>query len=129
MSKKKKTKKFSSNRCDWHHILFQRRYFSNGYAKRLREHPYCGSYIPKDTLHRLIHSEIANIPLPDDKYCKQALEAINSWLESGYISLDDPIEKKILTITRCFNATAPKTANALRFQHEIVSKFYSKDGK
>ncbi|MDO4802564.1 MAG: hypothetical protein Q4A15_10405 [Prevotellaceae bacterium] len=127
MSKKKKRKvprKFDPNRCDWHHFLWIKSKWNTGYAKRLREHPYCGAYIPQMTLHREIHQELSNVPLPDGKYCKQALEAINSWLEAGFISLDDPVEKKIEMLIKCFKVNCPNTAKVLEKQRQIVSEFY-----
>ena len=122
--KHRKSKHFDPNRKDWHHILYQKRYYCTGYAKRLREPPYCGAYIPQMTLHRQIHEVLSNVPLPDGKYCKIAYDAIVNWLEAGYISLNDPIEKRIDTLIKCFIVNCPKTAKALLKQKEIVARFY-----
>ncbi len=81
------------------------------------------------TLHREIHQAVNNVPLPDGKYCKQALEAINSWLEANVIRLDDPVEKKVETLIKCFRINCPQTTKALERQKEIILKFYGKDGK
>lgn len=126
MSKKKKNRRTEVNYTakDYHHCLWQARYWKSGWAKRLREHRYCGEYIPKATLHRQIHEAISNVPVPEGKHCRQAYEAIESWLEAGYISIDDPIQKKLETLVKCFNANSPATANALRRQIEIVARFY-----
>lgn len=110
---------------DYHHILFQEKHWKQGYAKILRDHPYCGGYIPQATLHREIHSKIHDVPTPNGKDCKEALIAINSWLAAGYISIDDPMESKIEMITKCFRVKCPATAAILDWQFEIVSKFYS----
>lgn len=129
MPKKRKKKRRSSvvinySSQDWHHFLWQKRHWSKGWAKRLREHPYCGATIPKYTLHRYIHEEIGDIPLPEEKYCKMAFEAIESWLEAGFISIDDPVDKKLETLVKCFNAKNPQTAEKLRKQIKIVARFY-----
>ena len=113
---------------DYHHILFQGRHWKCGWAKILREHPYCGAKIPQGTLHREIHSKIHDIPTPNGPECKIAVEAINNWLESGYISMDDRLDKKIETIAKCFRAKCPATTAMLDWQREVVSKFYSKGG-
>lgn len=72
----------------------------------------------------MIHEYIGDIPVPDGKVCRQTVEALNSWLEAGYISLDDPIEKKLETLIKCFNKAAPATADALRKELQIVTNFY-----
>lgn len=118
----------SSAHCDYHHIFFQGRHWKQGYAKVLREHPYCGAYIPQNTLHREIHSKIHDVPTPNGKDCKEALEAINSWLDGGYISLDDPLDVKLEMITKCFRMKCPATTAILDWQFQIVTKFYDRGG-
>lgn len=111
------------NGLDYHHILYQRKHWQQGYARILREHPYCGAYIPQDTLHREIHSKIHDIPTPNGKDCRVAIEAIDSWLRAGLISLDDPLERKIEVITWCFKAKCKATTAMLEWQRDIVVKF------
>lgn len=129
MSKRRKARRrlVNSVRQDYHHILFQGRHWNQGWAKVLRRHRYCGAYIPKDTLHREIHSKVHDVPTPNGKDCKQAVEAINSWLEAGWISYDDPIEKKLRIIASCFRAKCPATTAILDWQREIVLKFYHRE--
>jgi len=124
MSKKKTKKKyFDLKRQDFHHYLWMKRMYNSGWAKRLREHPYCGDYIPQMTLHRQIHDEIPFIPTPDDKYCKCAYEAINSWLEAKYVSMNDTPEEKLTTLIKCFKVNCPETTNALVKQLDIVKTY------
>ena len=113
-------------REDYHHILFQGRHWKQGWAKKLREHPYCGGYIPQMTLHREIHSKIHDIPTPNGADCRTAVLALNNWLEAGYISLDDPLDKKIEMIAKCFRAKCPATTAVLDWQREVVAKFYGR---
>lgn len=123
---KKKKHSTNLNQKDYHHILYQGRHWKQGWAKILREHPYCGGYIPQFTLHSEIHSKIHDIPTPNGGYCRQAVEALNNWLETGYISLDDPIERKIEVIAGCFRANCPATTAILDWQREVVIKFYQR---
>lgn len=113
-------------REDYHHILFQGRHWKQGWAKKLREHPYCGGYIPQMTLHREIHSKIHDIPTPNGVDCRTAVLALNNWLDAGYISLDDPLDKKIEMIAKCFRAKCPATTAMLDWQREVVAKFYGR---
>lgn len=108
---------------DWHHALWQRKNWSKGWAKLLREHEYCGAYIPKNTLHVEIHKYINNIPCPDGKYCHIAFEIINRKLEEGYIDTEDPLDKKLEVLIEIFDKTSPKTAEALKKELEIVKSY------
>ena len=125
MSKRKRKKRvvFNDHSKDWHHIFFQKRHWKTGWAKALREHGYCGSMLPKHTLHRYIHENINDIPVADGKSCRIALEAINNWLEAGYISMDSPVEQKLAVLISIFNQLAPSTAKALRKQLEIIRNY------
>lgn len=134
MAKKKKKKRRSKrksiqtrNFCDYHHILFQKRHWQCGWAKVLREHPYCGAYIPQATLHREIHSKIHDVPTPNGADCRMAVETLERWLEIGLISLDDRLDVKIGAIAACFRAKCPATTAILDWQKEVVSKFYKGD--
>ena len=128
MSKKKRKKRVISNdhSKDWHHIFFQKRHWKTDWAKLLRDHSYCGSMLPKHTLHRYIHENIKDIPVPDGKSCRMALEAINNWLETGYISMDSPIEQKLIVLINVFNRLSPETAQALRKQLEIIRNYHQR---
>ena len=111
------------NGLNYHHILYQKKHWQQGWAKTLREHPYCGMYIPQDTLHREIHSKIHDIPTPCGKACRVAVEAIDSWLAGGLISLDDPLERRIEVISWCFRAKYKPITAMLDYQREVVIKF------
>ena len=125
---KNKRRGANSGFCDCHHILFQGRHWKCGWAKVLREHEYCKAYIPQATLHREIHSKIHDIPTPNGADCKAAVEALNSWLEAEYISLDDRLDRRIEVLAWCFRAKCPATTAMLDWQKEVVSKFYSRGG-
>lgn len=126
MSRKKKKHNLNLYKKDYHHILFQGRHWKQGWAKVLRDHKYCGGYIPQNTIHREIHSKIHDIPTPNGVDCRKALERINRMLDAGEISLDDPIEVKIEVIADCFRANCPATTAILDWQREVVIKFFER---
>lgn len=79
--------------------------------------------IPKNTLHRFIHEGVNDVPLADGKSCRIAVEAINNWLEAGYIHLDDTLAQKLVILIIIFNAIEPRTAEALVKQLHIAGEF------
>lgn len=111
---------------DFHHFLWMRREWNHGWIKALREHPYCGALLPKTTLHRSIHEQIRHVPVPKEEYCFEALEAIQSWIEGGYISMDDSPERKLKMLIICFQHNSPDTAKALEAELKIISEFNQK---
>lgn len=123
-SKRIKRKAFSETGEDRHHICFSGRSWSQGWAKVLREHPYCKVYIPMKTLHRRIHDFVIEVPCPDGRHCKIAVEALNSWLEAGFISMDDRLDRRATVLSMCFKKTCPEAAKAFLKQQEIAAKFY-----
>lgn len=114
---------------DYHHLLFQGRHWQQGYAKLLREHPYMGKMIPMVTLHRLIHSKIHDIPTPNGKECKAAYERIRQLETTGEIDIDkDSIGKRLTLLIDLWKDTCPATVEILKWQSDIVTKFYRKGG-
>ena len=74
MSKKKRNRARipSVTTRDRHHILYQKRYYSKGYAKAL-----CNAfvrYVPV-VYHRELHARLKSVPVPDEKLCRSA------WME------------------------------------------------
>lgn len=131
MKKRKKSRKVRANsrREDFHHLLFQGRHWHQGYAKLLREHPYMGKMIPMETLHRLIHSKIHDIPTPNGKECKLAYELIRELEAKGEIDIiNDSIEKRLALLIGLWKDACPATVEVLRWQSDIVAKFYGKGG-
>lgn len=112
-------------REDYHHELFQGRHWKQGWAKILREHPYCGAYIPQMTLHRHIHSKVHDVPVPDGKLCRMAVEKLNTMLANGEISTSDKIAVKLQVLIGIFSESSPATAAMLNYQLEIVNDFYA----
>lgn len=125
MAKKKQKKKHYRTGLDWHHILFQRRHWQQGYAKALREHWYMGKYIPRDTLHRTIHSKIHDVPTPHGRECKKAFEELCRRERDGSINKNDSIEKRINFLIEMWQEdNCEATIAILNWQKQIVQKFY-----
>ena len=114
-------------KTDRHHILWYKRDYSKGWAKRIRDHWYCTVEIPRDTLHRQIHYEVAHIPVPKVQSIKGALYQLELLEKFGGIHKEDPIDKRIMVLMALFDCVEPKTHEALKKQYEIACKFYHKD--
>lgn len=70
MSKKRRRRrKPPITACDRHHICFQKRYWSKGYAKAL-----CQAFVrPVPVVfHRELHSILSTVPVPSGELCKNA---------------------------------------------------------
>lgn len=132
MSKKKrkkqgKHKQIAYQATDYHHILYQRKHWQQGYAKLLREHPYMGKYIPTATLHRAIHSKIHDVPTPNSKDCKRAYHELLNREAGGLIDIQyDTLEQRIDFLIEMWQRTCPATVAILKWQKEIVHKFYER---
>lgn len=131
---KKKKKKKQKNCCqgsDWHHILFQRKHWQQGYAKALREHPYMGKYIPQATLHRAIHGKIHDIPTPNGRECKKAYLELCRREQEGLIDIKyDSLEQRIDFLLEVWSDdNCEATLAMLRWQQQVVQKFYRKEGQ
>lgn len=126
--KKKRYKKKRGKPCnssvDNHHLLWPRRTWGRQPQRKLRCHPYCSVVVPKNTLHRLIHSETDPVPVPNDVNIDSALYQLNLLERFGGISLDDPIEKRLMVLAAIFDCSEQPTADMLRKQMEVVRKFY-----
>lgn len=105
---------------DCHHILWQKSKWTHGYVLKLRNYDYCRIYIPRDTLHRFIHSQIKEIPVPREMDAESALEQLKYLEEREAISSSDPLEKRLIVLIALFDCASQSTADALREQLEIV---------
>ena len=126
--RRKKERRVDYNRKDYHHYFFQGRHYKVGYAKILRESPYCGAYIPQMTLHREIHSKIHDVPTPNGADCRYAVNTLKDWLEEGRITLDDSPYLKLAYLYEIFKDRCPATASILKWQQDVIWKFYHKGG-
>lgn len=123
MKKKKKQKRVSNRGYDVHHLLFQRRYWKRGYAKALREMPYCKMLIPTLTLHREIHAVVSSIPVPPESECRKAFELTNKALSDGFITEEDTLEERLDWLIWLFQ-NCPETQVCLEIIKDLVHQFY-----
>ena len=128
MKIKKKHKKTSlkNTRINTHHLCWRRRKWSKGVRKELRTHPYCLVKIPRNTLHKYIHDNMGDIPIPKDCSIRSAISQLEYMENYGAISLDDPIEKRLLLLAALFEVTDQPTADAFRKQYYLVCDFMRK---
>lgn len=120
----------NSDYCDYHHMVgFQGRHWNQGYAKLIRNHPYAGAKIPMRTLHREIHSKIHDVPRPKGDICKRTYQKLVSMCKSGQLSpkYDSP-EQKLQFFIDEWEECCPATAEILRWEKQIIHKYYAKRG-
>ena len=106
---------------DNHHLLWTRHNYDRGYARALRNHPYCQALIPKETLHKNIHHALRCIPVPSGADAKNVFELL-VWLERlELLNFDDPIERKLMFLIE--NIKTESTLHALEAQLKVVTDF------
>ena len=108
---------------DRHHILWYKRDYSKGWAKRIRDHWYCCVEIPRETLHQEIHNNVAHIPVPRVQSIKDALFQLQLLERFGGISHNDDIEKRVMVLMALFDCCEPATHTALKKQYDIIREF------
>ena len=127
--KKKKTSVRMMRAEDFHHILYQKQHWKQGYAKRLREHPYMGKYCPQYSLHAEIHAKIHDIPTPNGKECRKAYNELLRREREGLIDLKyDTLEQRIDFLIEMWEDKCPATVAILKWQRDIIAKFYNSRG-
>lgn len=127
--KHKKHKHIRLTAEDYHHILYQKQHWKQGYAKLLREHPYMGKYVPQYTLHGEIHAKIHDVPTPNGKECRKAYIELVRREREGLIDLRyDTLEQRIEFLIEMWEKKCPATVAILKWQRDIVAKFYNTRG-
>lgn len=82
--------------------------------------------IPKNTLHKLIHKEVEQVPVPREISAQSALEQIQLLASYGAIHSNDPIRKKLKLLIELFRCCEDPTADALQAQLDVIDRFYEK---
>ena len=108
-----------------YHFLYQKRHWQQGYAKALREHWYCGSYIQQQPLHRTIHSKLHDIPVPNGKDCKRVFEELLFREQTGLINSSDTPMQRLSFLIEMLKDSCPATTAMLEWQQQIISKYYN----
>ena len=112
-------------RQDLHHLCFQRELWCGGATGALRKYHYCKMYIPKCTLHAIIHAKVLNIPPPQANNAKAVLRKLIYLERHGDIGPADSLEKRLEVLSMLFERSEPPTANAFKEQLNIVREYSS----
>lgn len=120
---KKKQPRPTSNIRDKHHLCYQRKKWARGSLRVLRDYWYCKVSIPRDTLHKKLHLEISDIPVPSESSAKSALKQLEMLAEYNAISEYDSIERRLGILASLFDCSDQETADAFRKQLDIVREF------
>lgn len=112
-----------SNTRDRHHLCYQRNKWARGSLRLLRDYWYCKVSIPRDTLHKKLHLEMPDVPVPSDSSAKSALKQLEMLEQYSAITEFDSIEKRLDLLASLFDCSDQKTADAFRKQLEIVREF------
>ena len=122
---RKRAERRQSTACgkDTHHILYQKKFWHGEALTALRDHWYCKAEIPKNTLHRRIHSLVLTIPVPKAANAQSALEQLRTLERYEVIHESDSLERKLEVLIALFDCSEQPTADALRKQLDIAHKF------
>lgn len=134
MAKKKKRRKKRQKRknCnspkvtkvrDRHHLCYQRHKWNRGSLLVLRDYWYCKVFIPRDTLHKMIHLNVFDVPVPSESGARSALEQLGYLEKFGAITDFDSIERRLDLLASLFDCSDQPTADAFREQLRIVREF------
>lgn len=84
-----------------------------------------GKYIPRDTLHRALHSKIHDVPVPNGKDCREAFEKIISLERAGLIDVEnDTCERRLDLLIELWAEKCPATVAILSWQRDLIAKYY-----
>ena len=108
---------------DKHHLCFIGRRWNNGWLGSFRKYWYCIIKIPRNSLHRYIHENLATIPAPRPENAKAALEQLWELNRYGAIHESDDIERRLELMIALFDCAEPKTTEGFRKQLEIIREF------
>lgn len=111
---------------DTHHLCYQKRVWKGGSIGLLRDFWYCRAEVPKNTLHRRIHSIVTSVPVPKAINAKSALEQLRTLERYEVIHENDSIERKLEVLIALFDHVEQPTADAFKKQLDIVHKFHQK---
>ena len=106
-----------------HHLCFIRRRWGNGYARAVRQFHYCQVELEKDRLHKYIHEQMSEVPIPRDIAAKNVYEQLILLDRQGVLHDNDPIEKRLMLLIALFDCIAQPTADGFRHQLEIVLSY------
>lgn len=122
-TKRYREKKVSQR--DFHHFLYQKRYWGNGWAKALRGHWYCGCMLDRDC-HSDIHGTITTVYVPNGNVCKRVYNELCRQVKAGLISDEDEPWTRLENLAILFEEEdCSITASILRWQKFKIQKYHS----
>lgn len=116
----------SAEKKDLHHLCWPRSSWNAGYAHAIRNYPYFVVELPKDTVHREIHHQMRQVPVPSAFAAHTAWQQIKILEHFGVLHPDDPPEKRLGILVGLFDCSSQKTADAFRRQAKIIRKYANK---
>ena len=110
-----------------HHILYCRKNWSCGHAKKLRNHPFMQVELPAEGLHSKIHANLDAVPVPDLRQCKEAIQILHILEKKNALNRHADIFTKINLLLNIWNNTAnmKPTCDALKVQLKIAEDYYN----
>lgn len=108
---------------DTHHLCYQKRNWQGPALIALRDFWYCKAEIPKNTLHRRIHSVVNNVPPPKAINARSALEQLRTLERYGVIHEEDSIERRLQVLIALFECVDQPTADAFKKQLDVVHRY------
>ena len=120
----RRLKRCDPTKLDWHHLLYQGRFWNRGYARLLRVHPYLKVCIPEYTLHRKIHRKIHDIPCPNEEELKDAYVELLCRLRCGELdAMRDTMQDRLDFLIEMWGDKCPATAAMLKWQRDLAQKY------
>lgn len=112
------------NAKDTHHIFYMGKAFSKGALSELRNFFYCRVEIPRNTLHKKIHSAVRTVHPCKSTNAQEVLAQLRTLLRYGAIGENDRIEKRLMVLIALLEYVEPETTDALKKQLDVVREFY-----
>ena len=115
---------------DRHHILFPRKKWDTGLAKRLRDNLYLKAQLPVD-IHRELHRQIDRVPLPPATRIKEMVFILEDLRKNNKLDKDDNFVGRInllLNIWERYPECQP-TCNVLKQQKQLVTDYKIKTSR
>ena len=108
---------------DTHHLVWTRKAWEKGIARKLRNHWYCQIKLEREGLHRWIHEEVCRIPVPESFMIEDCLKQLAILEKAKAIHESDPIEVRLGVLICCFDTGESPTAEALKAQLNAVRNY------
>ena len=125
MSRNRRKEQFSYLKKNVHHILWPKRNWKKGYAKKLRDHYYM-KYLMNQWVHENLHANLTIITVPNGSACRKAYEKLCEMYRRGEISEYDKVERRIdVLIGILEKENCSITICELRQQKEVARVLYS----